>query len=181
MANLLPQSFRDDVKTEYKLRLGSVGLTLLAVTLLSATVLLTPSFILTESRLEQNQATLDSLSEVSAATATKESKDIITNTNRKLSVVNKENNQLSPTDIVNLVTDTKPTGVSIRRISLQDPENKSEQSIELSGVARTRDSLLEFESRLQKQADVQQVDLPIETLAAKNNPEFFLTITIKQL
>lgn len=181
MANLLPQSFRDGVKSEYKLRLGSVGLTLLAVALLSATVLLAPSFILTESRLEQNQTTLDSLSEASAATSTKESKDIIAATNEKLSVVNQENNQLSPTDIVNLVTNTKPAGVSIRRIALQDSENNSEQSIELSGVARTRDSLLEFESRLKNQADIQQVDLPIETLAAKKNAEFFLTIKIKQL
>lgn len=181
MANLLPQSFRDGVRDEYRLRLGSVALTLLAVILLSATVLLTPSFILTESRLEQNQATLDSLSEASTATSTKESKKVITDTNQKLSVVNQENDELSPTDIVNLVANTKPSSVSIRRISLQDSENNSAQSIELSGVARTRDSLLEFESRLQNQADVQQVDLPIETLAAKKNAEFFLTITIKQL
>lgn len=181
MANVLPESFRQNIKSEYKLRLATAGLALLAVVLLAATALLAPSFVLTETRLEQKQATLDSLSREDSSTSTEQSKQIIAMTNKKLSVVNQERPQLEPTEIVGLVTNTTPTGVSVRRISIQDVEDDSAQSISINGIARTRDALLEFESNLGKQAQVQEVDLPIETLAAREDAEFSLTVTVKSL
>jgi Tfp pilus assembly protein PilN len=181
MANVLPKSFRDDIKSEYKLRFATAGLALLCLVLLAATILLAPSFILTESRLEQKQATLNSLSEEESATSTNQNKDIIARTNQKLSVVSQETNELDPTEIAKLVTQTKPTGVSVRRISIQESENGSAQTIDINGVARTRDDLLEFEDNLGNKAQVQEINLPIDTLASRQNAEFSLTLTAKKL
>lgn len=181
MANVLPKSFRDGIQSEYKLRLATAGLVLLALVLLAATILLAPSFILTESRLEQKQATLNSLSEEESSTSTEQNKEIIAKTNEKLSVVNKETDRLMPTDIAGLITQTKPNGVSVRRISIQKSEDESTQTIDINGVARTRDDLLEFEDNLGKKAQVQEVNLPIDTLASRQNAEFSLTLTAKKL
>lgn len=182
MANLLPQSFRDDITSEYRLRLATTGLAILAVVLLGTAALLAPSFILTESRLEQKQARLDSLSAATSATSTEQNKNIIAATDEKLSVIAEETEKLKPTDMVSLITQAKPAGVSVRSISVQEAETESAtQSVSISGVARTRDTLLTFEDNLNNQAQVQQVNLPIETLAARQNTQFSLTITIKSL
>jgi Tfp pilus assembly protein PilN len=183
MANLLPNSFREDIASEYKLRLATAGLTLLAVIFLAATALLAPSFILTESRLEQKQATLDSLSAGTSSTSTQQSQDIIARTNEKLSVVTQSSEQLAPTDIIKLITATRPGGVSVRRISLQnaDAEDVEAQTINITGIAETRDALLQFEENLSNRAQTQEVDLPIETLASQQNAEFSLTVTVKSL
>ncbi len=182
MANLLPQSFREDITSEYRLRLATTGMAILAVVLLGTTALLAPSFILTESRLEQKQATLDSLSAAASGTSTEQSQEIIAATNEKLSVIAEETEKLQPTDMVSLITQAKPVGVSVRSISVQEAETENAtQSVSISGIARTRDALLTFEDNLNNQAQIQQVDLPIETLAARQNAQFSLTITVKPL
>lgn len=183
MANLLPNSFREDIASEYKLRLATAGLTLMAVIFLAATALLAPSFILTESRLEQKQATLDSVSTGTSSTSTQQSQDIIARTNEKLSAITQSSEQLAPTDIIKLITATRPDTVSVRRISLQNAETgESEaQTISITGIAETRDALLQFEENLGNRAQVQQIDLPIETLASRQNAEFSLTVTVKSL
>lgn len=181
MANVLPKSFRDGIKSEYKLRLATASLALLTMVLLSATILLAPSFILTESRLSQKRTTLNSLSKEESSTSTEQNKDIIARVNEKLSVVRMQTSKLEPTDIAQLITQAKPNGVSVRRVSIKESEGESAQSIDINGVARTRDVLLKFEDNLGNKAEVQKVNLPIDTLASRQNAEFSLTLTAKKL
>lgn len=181
MANLLPQEYRKSLGSEYKLRLATGGLGLLAVVLAVAIVLLIPSLILTEARFQQHQTVLESVTAASTSVSTQQNQEIIQSANQKLSVIQSAtNNQLEPTDVVSLITDAQPVGIMIRRLTI-NPTSETNAVVTITGTARTRDGLLAFENNLSTRSQVTAVDLPIETLARRQNAEFSLEVTLQSL
>lgn len=186
MANLLPTDQKESIFTEYKMRLAAGGMGILVVVLLAGIALLIPSFILTETRYQQNQAMLDSISDSDASTSTQENRSVINTTNKKLDLVNKDTTRVLPTDVLELLAETQSGGVRVNRISIAGEQNQDlvegEQiAVSLSGVADTRNNLLRFEDSLSNRAQVSAVDLPIETLASSENTPFDMTVVIQPL
>ena len=186
MANLLPQKHKQGIFSEYRLRLASGGLGLLAVVFIAGIALLVPSFVLTEARHSQHQSQLNSVEETAVATSTEAAKRIIKQTNTRLEIVNStETNQLQPTRILKLLAETRSDGIAINNISInaEDGESKSEGAsrVSIDGVADTRDNLLGFEDSLENRAQVLAVDLPIGTLASQENTAFDMTVTMQSL
>jgi len=182
MANLLPEDNRSGLISEYRLRLATAGLALLAGVLIAATALLVPSFILTESRLQQKRTALSSAATTTSSTTTQESRNTLRRANQKLTLAATGTaRSLQATDAVTLITETKPTGISVRRITIRYPDGQSGPTVDVSGVANTRSALLAYESRLTNSAQVQAVDLPIGTLASSENAEFSLAVTLQKL
>lgn len=187
MANLLPVEHKQGITNEYRLRLAASGLGLLAVVLLAGIALLVPSFVLTESRHQQHKSTLNSLNETTVSTSTKENKAAIKEANNKLNLISVDNqNQNQPTKILQLLAETQSSGVQINSItfvSADDADIEADDSLEISisGVASSRNDLLSFEESLKNRARVSAVDLPIGTLARRENTAFDMTVTIQPL
>lgn len=186
MANLLPQDHKQGILSEYQLRLASAGLGLLLVVLIAGVALLAPSFILTEARHQQYESQLNSMSEANTATSVEAAKQAIRQTNKRLELINaKGQNQLQPTQVLQLLAETQSNGVRINNISIDTKSatdaNKKAKNISISGVADTRDNLLSFEENLKNRAQVTSVDLPIDTLASREDTQFDMTVTLQSL
>jgi len=168
------------------MRLTAGGMSILILVLLAGIALLTPSFILTEARHQQNQAMLESVSDSEVSTSTKENRAVINATNNKLDLVNQDTSRVLPTDVLELLAETQSAGVRINRISItgearQELAENNQIAVSLSGVSDTRDNLLSFEDNLSNRAQVSSVDLPIETLATSENTSFDMTVVIQPL
>lgn len=180
MANLLPQEYRKGLYREYGLRLAICGLVLLAFSMAVAVLLLAPSLILTEARYEQNQTRLDSVTSSTSSEGFEQVKDIIASTNKKLEAVqSSQYGKLKPTDTVSLITQSKPAGVQVYKLRLEEVDDEQAATINITGNASTRDSLLSFEKNLKNNSQVTSVELPISTLADRRNAEFSMTVTMK--
>lgn len=119
-------------------------------------------------------------------TATQGNASLAQNQNRNLSSQVKRTNEeinaylsileISPrwSDLLNDLSDGFGGAIIPRRIKMNGPQG----IMELSGIAKTREDLAEFQSKLRQSGWYADVKLPLEMLAAKENIAFNLQASI---
>lgn len=93
----------------------------------------------------------------------------------KISKVKESSNKKLFTEALSRVTNNVSSSISVTEITFERG-NESNQ-IRLSGVARTRDSLLAFMEVLKTENLFSSVDLPVSNLAKSTNIVFSISIT----
>ncbi len=177
MANLLPKAHHEGLLSEYKIRLISSGLGMLAIALIVATLLLVPSFVLTEIRRQSTQSQLNNIT-AGTTTEAEEESDVeraIQQANEKLEQAATDQ-EFTPTDVVEVITSTKPDLVSVRNVALNYNDESDEYEVDITGTAATRDGLLTFRDQMRQHAQISDINLPISTLATRENTDFSLSL-----
>lgn len=178
MMNLLPKNEKEVVRNEYRARVVVVVLFGLFFTLLLASFLLIPSYIiasLTKNEIETQKQQLESQQEEND---TASMRGVIKKTNNRISVLGGETKSVSVTKeiVTPLVTERQ----SVRITRIQHRETADGESVQVSGTARDRNVLLEFVERLKQYPQFEDVHVPVSNFVSRADIEFSLEIRMNK-
>lgn len=175
MINILPESGRTVVKREYRIRLVSVFLFLLALLSLAVAVMLLPSYLF--ATVEAEQASLEEARLLSSKMASaKTDAEVIVSVNKQIAGLEVFMMAPRPSEALLSVIRSANSGVDLVRVSYEGGAS----TISLSGKAVSRDILLQFSKTLQKLPIVLAVDLPVSDLAKNTDVPFSMILTLKK-
>lgn len=173
MINLLPHSTLKRARREYYIRLVSLALLSLAVVCFSSAAFLVPSYL--SARIERS-ATLERhvlLTQKTASDTSALSASLLTTTDL-LSAARRPN--LDGMALLAQVLSGKGSRIQLTRIAF---DTRDVARFSVSGIAQSREALLQFRDALRSRPEFTAVELPISNLAKATDIEFSMAITIK--
>lgn len=173
MYKLLPEMAREKVGREYLLRRTVVMLAALVLVLVVAVVGLLPSYVLSKAR----QKEIASLS-AGGESPDKSLETWVSGLNLRLKTLAPKLDRDRPAEIFADIIKERGSGVKLTDFSWIKSEKGTELSV--SGVARDRQALLSFESRLQALGQFTGVSLPVSNLAKDRDIGFEVKLSLKQ-
>lgn len=177
MYKLLPEVAREKVRREYLLRRAVVMVTAFIVVLIVTIVGLFPSYMLSKARQDEARERARLIGLAKPSGETEELDKWLSQINLKLKTLNPKLDQDRPSLLLTQVIEKKGSGIRITRFNWVKIEGKNELSV--SGVARDRQSLLSFESRLNNSQLFSTVALPVSNLAKDRDISFEIKLTSK--
>src|SRR3989344_1199853 len=179
MINLLPISEIKKIISEYRVRLVTTVLVMLAVTMVIASALLFPAYLLAS---HKRTTILEELSKTGNQNAssqeTKDLEKIVKEMDVTLDMLGSKGQKFSiSNDIVAKTAGFKTGNIKITGMfyDKKDPES----SFSLKGTAASRQSLTSFIEMLKKDVAFRDVSLPISDLVKDRNIDFTVMIKLK--
>lgn len=176
MFNLLPETEKKLLLHEYRMKLciltGVFVFFACAIGFFSAT----PAYLLVELREADTSRNLKDLQDLSKGK--EDYRKILKEVHADIAIFNAPENNLATVEIIDRILAHKQKGVQIRSFSLQRKEG-GESSVDIQGVAGTREALLSFKKNLEAEKLFTSVDLPVSHLARGSDILFNVHITGK--
>jgi hypothetical protein len=175
MINLLPQEHKKLITTEYRLRVVTIILAMLLVLITSGAVLLIPSYVL--SMYKRNAA--ENAPDTSTTEVQREYAELMARIQHGKSLIRNlqpEKSHVTATDIINRIIKFKTADTILNEINYVY-SGETSFTVEIRGVAKTRQSLLNFEAALENDPDIAEIDLPVSLLAKDANINFSIELT----
>lgn len=178
MRNLLSEQNKKIIRREYLTRVFSIGLIFLFITSVLGSVFLLPSFFFSRAK-EEAVRTSAEIVRKSVEFREKNSPDVLLEeVKQKLELLSSKNGGILVQDIVIKITDEKPRGVSLYRISYMELTEERSR-ITLTGIASKREDMLSFRKYLEQNTLFSSVRLPVSNLAKDKDIEFSIEIEIE--
>lgn len=174
MINLLPDTEKEFIRKEYRLRVIAVILTFILVTILIGGILLIPSYVLTvyKAKVAENS------SRAAAGKTEVSSTEKLQIAQKAVTILKPEEVLFQPSTIIALLFKTKNSGISIISISYSK-KGKDPLKVNVIGVATTRQALVDFMTAVKAEQGIVSADIPVATFAKDTNIPFTMTITTK--
>jgi hypothetical protein len=178
MINLLPEKEKIALRKEYRLRFIIVAEWMLLIVILGAAVLMAPSYLLSYSKRKSTES-------IYSKPATEKQQEYI-ELNRKItsgkaliSLLKPVKPPLVVSDLIAVVTKHHvKNAISVTDIFYAFTE-PSTTKIQVRGIAKTRQNLIDFKSALEQEPSIEKADFPVANLAKDSNIDFTLTLTIR--
>lgn len=176
MLNLLPPGAQKRLRHEYHFRLMvTVGVLLLAVVLVSL-VLIFPSYVAVGAK----HASLERKKNIADSSPTRTARqDVFTSLKETQALVTRAaslEKSVPPTAVLNPLLMNRTQGITFSAVGYHKVSD-TEASISVEGIARTRNDLVAFVSKLRSLPDISNVGLPVSNLADSTNIPF--TVNLK--
>jgi len=176
MANLLPQKERKRFLWEYRFRLLTVAMLLLATTMLFGIILLSPSYFVSESKEISILRQSELLKKVISLREGDSSVASLLSTKQKINTLEDVQRQVPQTEVLQAIIKSADEDVTVDAFYYtRGGESNSEMRI--TGVAGSRSALLLFSDRLKKEILFDRVDLPVSSLARDSDIVFSILLT----
>lgn len=177
MFNLLPESLKEKIKADYRLR--RLTLILIFVLFLEASffIFLFPSWLISLSREKEIVSETEAMNRSSLSSDTNSLISTIKSTNAKLNIINTALEYPKVVPVLNTILSKKTTGVHINQLTYTTTSAKM-AIVSLGGVSSTRESLVAFVKNLERSGLFKAVNLPVSDLAKNKDIVFSLSMTI---
>lgn len=183
MTNLLPETAKKQVHTEYLFRLGVVTLSLSIFSFIAGAVFLLPSLFLAE--IKEREA-LGQAAVVEKAGLLREGTDLfgaIESVNKKIAVFSGiPENEQKVYELFRGILAARAEGFSITGLLYQKTiaEKKSVRKIIVQGESLRRDGLLAFADALKKKGLFSSINVPTASLIRSADLPFSITLILKE-
>jgi hypothetical protein len=178
LTNLLPPSRQLEIVREYHFRLGVVALSVLTVLIISAGVLLIPTYVFLKNSVSTKTNHLTVVAKaLTSSDKTSFSTRLVTLSREADAIVALSNISSPSATIRKIITVSRP-GISISNFSYIPLGNKKTRTFILSGTASTRNALRNYQLALQKTDTVISAELPISVFAKDADIPFTINITL---
>lgn len=177
MFNLLPEIFKEEIKSEYKLRRWIVALSLVLFLLVSFLVMAFSMWIISMDKEEDVTQQIEKQKETLTSQNANDILNVINSTNKKLSIFDKVMKYPEILPIYNTIISNKTPEISLRGFSYLI--GQTETNVVVTGISGTREALVAFVKNLNDSGSFTSVDLPVSNLAKQKNLEFNISIKIK--
>ncbi|HCB35400.1 MAG: hypothetical protein A2W52_01915 [Candidatus Taylorbacteria bacterium RIFCSPHIGHO2_02_49_25] len=171
MFNLLPKAKKDIIHREYRVRLSIVGLWLLFVVLVAASLLLFPAFLLSAEKEKTAQERFAALRESVERNSINELDDALSDLAARLSIMKSESPNVHIYEALTLLASIKTDGISLSNISFVR-SSEGRRDIAVSGVAASRSGLVSFVQTLERAGIFEKVDAPISNFVKEADINF---------
>ncbi len=177
MINLLPTSYKQNLKRMYYLRLITTGVILLLFVILIAGALLIPSYIVSALRANSLKEKLTTLQHGESFDASKAMNATISDINRKVSLFRADNSATAISqDVISAILSKIPSGISVTGITFAS-NSTGGGNVTIHGVSTDRKSLESFSVNLRGYSHFSRVDFPISDFVKNKDIEFNITCT----
>ena len=175
MTNLIPPRAKKQLLKEYWVRVVSVWLMLWAAALLLGAIAILPVFILVSHQvvIHKESAELASEKVVNYENVATE----LVRVSQLAQIIIDEGEVPAFSYYLDLFNRLEGSGVEINQLNLTR-EGLAIGLIQVSGIAKDRQSLASFRDRLLSQEEIVEVDLPISNLTLDKDITFNITVTL---
>jgi hypothetical protein len=170
--NLLPNDIKKKIKREYYMRLLSVFLLTLSVSVVVGVFSLLPTYIKMSQDFKLKQKDYTNIQDANAIR--EDTQKEVLKTKTMLSVIDENLKKKKLTDLLFEALKCKPEGVDVVAFSF----NRNSNNLTLDGVAKTRNLVVEYAKKLEENKNFTKVPIPISDLAKNSNLNFRLSIGI---
>lgn len=174
MTNLLPKEKKRVIRREYNLRLISIALIMFSVVVLIGSVLLVPSYFVTYLKSTSGKDQIGVIEGIVASQEKDDTSKILVETRQKLNMISSEKRS-NLVEVIEIILSEKTSVIKIKSFV------SSEGLVGVSGIADTRDDLVEFVERLERATLFTNVNLPVSDLAASRNIEFSFKMNVIEI
>ena len=178
LTDLLPEERRAQLRQAYFFRLGTVVVMLTACLVVSAAVLLIPTFVFLTNAVE---AKTTRLAGMNAGLSSTEEASLAA----KLTTLSNDDAALgalgatpSATKIMSQVLSVSRPGIRLSALAYTPRAGKTAGIVTLDGIALTRDALRSYQLALQGAPFAASADLPVSAYAKDSDIDFTITITL---
>jgi Tfp pilus assembly protein PilN len=178
LTNLLPYQRQLKLLREYRLRLGVVAVSLLSVLVLTAALLLIPTYVLLAGSASAKGSHLDRIKaslSASDSEALSARLDALAADARELIALS---GKTSVSKIVSSVLGVPRPGITLSGFAYAPAEGKIAETFSISGVAATRDALRRYQTTLQTEPFARSAELPVSAYAKDADIAFTITVTL---
>lgn len=184
MLNLLPEQQKKSVLLQYRLRLGVVISIGLSIVLAVAIAFLVPTFVysrIISIELENQRAQLEEEAKESGrfqlAEDLKKWRSLTGLLNTEVGEV------LGVAESAHLITEAETSAIEIDGFEFMrvDVGGVERVQLRITGISRDRQSLFDFQKKLNENEMFETVELPVSNFAANINIDFTMTITLKDM
>lgn len=174
MANLLPQNLKKEYRKEYVLRAVAVWLFAFAVVTCIGMILLVPTYVLLEAKLNNYAPANEENTEVTAESST----EMIKTMNEYVALLKKDSSSRGiPYGIFARLFELKGKAITISRLSFSSVDGK----LSMTGKAATRNDLKEFIDRIgEDEAFLPIENFPYADLSEPRDISFNLNIQLDE-
>lgn len=180
MFNLLPNSERAAVRSEYARRKLILGLLLLLSVILTAFVFMVPAYALSYFKLREVSRAAEELKTSVAVKSQEDLSAAISAINQKMSSLSLDTKKVAA-DTIEGALRHKTKDIRLRDIAYNYSTGKDgKESVTLKGIAKDRATLQAFVSDLKSDSAYERVDIPISNYAQVSDIAFEVQIIMKQ-
>ena len=181
--NVLPDSEKKKLRSEYWMRFLSVFSNLVAIAGITATFLLFPSYFFSQSRESLAENRLQEFNKENPDLSNNNINNITNDINSKLALLNQAEVPYNVSDkIFNNILSNRTEGIQYSQIVFNNKYSDTGAKInevDIYGIAKDRYSLRNFKTFLDQNPNFEKVDLPISDFLEKSNLSFTITIIMK--
>jgi len=178
MLNLLSKDQKNKITREYRVRFWVIAFALAFIGEIISLVLLVPSFLTVQTRINILGSQAVDLKVKSLASESSNLVDTIKQTNNYLNTFNSSSTPVGVVEAFQNIVAIR--GGAVRIGSFFYRANNGQQQIVISGNADSRQSLLDFVKKLKTQPGVVSADLPVSDFAQAQDIDFSINILINQ-
>ena len=164
LLNLIPQQLKREIKFRQFLALfKKINYIIIIFTIIIAIIILTAKIIL---RNNFNKV----VAQTTLITKNSQSYNIkVNDINSKLDSISQvQNNFIAWSNLIENLADITPSGINFISTKI----NKEKQIINIAGIAKTRNDLLEFKQNMENLPNVYDVKFPLKNILQKTNISF---------
>ncbi|MBI3633151.1 MAG: hypothetical protein HY226_02565 [Candidatus Vogelbacteria bacterium] len=193
--NLLPEQNKSKIRIEYYKRLATSSILMCSVLMFLGLIPVVLVYITTTYQAVFLNRELVAMQSSDKTNTVNTNLGIVRDLNTKLSILSKpidQGEKYAVHEILLRVIDlagTLPASGSIKAVYISSfsydkvlvkkgDTNTTNYVLTVSGIARSRDILLQFEKKLETDQTFANVDLPISDLIDSNNPAFSMSLTL---
>ncbi len=176
MVNLIPTNAQKQIKREYRLRVVTVWAVLLASSFVVIAALTVPLYVLVDSQLEASgleyeQASLD-------ATAMNEAKEKLVHANETAKLLAQKKTAVPFSNVFDALESLTDSAVSITSVAYTPDVKEGTPQVVIQGVASSRASLADFQTRLESHALFENIVLPLSNLVQDRDITFEISLEL---
>ena len=175
MLNLVTPEYHVILQREYRARTAAVALFLLAGVMVIGIGFLFPSYILSRTARLTAQKEI-AVVESGLSNAETSPQAVIEQANKKLVLLSGDTSS-SMTELLALVISYKPSGLLLTSF-FYTAESTDKGSLQISGVAQSRDDLVVLRRSLERQSRFTNVALPVSNLAKNQDIPFTVSLSV---
>jgi hypothetical protein len=176
MLHLLTDEYKKKVEREYRYRVLTVVSLIIIVLCVFGLILITPSYLKIHSTHSKLTAERDSYTEKIKSRQDDNSIDGIKSVQNAITILKSYSQQYSVRDTVLNLASKKQKGISISRFAYS--KTKDVPTVDISGKADSRASLMSFSDQLKKDTSFSGVTIPLSSFAREKDIDFSLKLSV---
>lgn len=178
LTNLLPFPHRTKLVREYRFRLGVVATSLLVALVLTAGILLIPTYVFLVGNINAKEAHLARINQTLSSSEDTALSARLSALSADADVLISLANRQSLSQTVSSILGISRAGISLKGIAYTPPAGDTFGKVSLSGVAATRDALRGYQLTLQAAPFIRRAELPVSAYAKDTDIAFTIVLTL---
>jgi hypothetical protein len=177
LTNLLPSETLKAFRRSYFLRLGTIALLLLTALAVIHALLMLPSYLYARAEVNAETTQLNRLTNSLATSEEQTAQNELNDLQSEATYLSQLSGKPTASAVIQALLAVQASGISISGFSFAAPIPPATGTMQISGIAATREDLRSYDQALSSLPFVTSANLPISDYASDDNIPFTITLT----